>query len=164
MSQAAGLRREVKVRESKVVKEHLNNARVVLATMSGCSKLLKLAPKGRKYTVIIDEAAQASSASAFVPLQFADACIVAGDHQQLAPTVKSPVAQILSESIMKLIYSRFGGILLDVQYRMHPIIMEWASVASYEGRLVADSSVEKTLEGQEDDLLGPMVLCVLSLA
>ena len=42
---------------------------------------------------IIDEAAQASEISSWMPILFAKKVILAGDHKQLPPTVKSQKAE-----------------------------------------------------------------------
>jgi ATP-dependent RNA/DNA helicase IGHMBP2 len=42
---------------------------------------------------ILDEAAQSMKVSSWIPILMAEKVIMAGDHKQLPPTVKSKVAQ-----------------------------------------------------------------------
>jgi len=157
---ARELRAEIKSRERTAVHEAVARAHVVLATVTTCGKLAKLAPRDRRYTLVVDEAAQTSLASAFIPLALGcvDVCILAGDHMQLAPTVKLAAAEaLLGRSLMQAAVAArpAATALLDVQYRMHPCIMRWASAASYEGRLVAATGED--VISTVDDVLGPVV-------
>lgn len=51
---------------------------------------LRLLPDDYFDVVVIDECAQALEAGCWVPLLKAGKCVLAGDHQQLPPTVVSP--------------------------------------------------------------------------
>lgn len=85
------LRREVRQREERVVSELLKSRDLVFATCVGAaSKVLK---EERFDLVVIDEAAQALEPACWIPLLKAPRAVLAGDHKQLAPTVKSPKAE-----------------------------------------------------------------------
>ncbi|GAA5917260.1 hypothetical protein JCM5296_000312, partial [Sporobolomyces johnsonii] len=81
------LRRDLRKRQGGVVEEVLGKAKVVLATTHGAG--------GRsldKYdfdVVIIDEAAQATEPACWIPIMRGKKLILAGDHLQLPPTLKS---------------------------------------------------------------------------
>ena len=88
-NQVKELRKEVRTREKKCVDEVIRTAKVHLATLhgSGGRELV-----GRHWdVVIIDEASQALEAQSWIPLWSAQKVILAGDHLQLPPTVKSTV-------------------------------------------------------------------------
>lgn len=89
------LRKEVRTREEKVVKELINRSQVVLATTVGAaSRLLNTVTDGGVGDgtggfdlVIIDEAAQALEASCWIPILKGRKLVLAGDHCQLPPTI-----------------------------------------------------------------------------
>ncbi|XP_063014407.1 DNA-binding protein SMUBP-2 isoform X2 [Melospiza melodia melodia] len=146
------LRKELKEREEAAMTAALSQASVVLATNTGASSdgPLKLLPDTHFDLVVIDECAQALEASCWIPLLKAPKCILAGDHKQLPPTIIShrAAAEGLSLSLMERLAGHYGQRavrMLTVQYRMHRLIMEWASSELYGGRLSAHPSVAQHL-------------------
>ncbi|XP_051632894.1 DNA-binding protein SMUBP-2 [Manacus candei] len=146
------LRKELKEREEAAMASALSHASVVLATNTGASSdgPLKLLPENHFDLVVIDECAQALEASCWIPLLKAPKCILAGDHKQLPPTIVShrAAAQGLSLSLMERLARHYGERavrMLTVQYRMHRLIMDWASSELYGGRLSAHPSVAQHL-------------------
>ncbi|XP_072495490.1 DNA-binding protein SMUBP-2 isoform X2 [Notamacropus eugenii] len=142
------LRRELREREEAALLRSLSWADVILATNTGASPdgPLKLLPDDYFDVVVIDECAQALEASCWIPLLKARKCILAGDHQQLPPTVVSQQAAKagLSLSLMERLIEKHGQKvvrMLTVQYRMHQAIMQWASEELYHGQLTAHPSV-----------------------
>ena len=72
--------------------------------------------------------------------------VLAGDHQQLPPVVKSDqaVAKGFGVTLFERLLRAHGGqvgYMLTTQYRMNAAICDWASHELYEGRLVADATV-----------------------
>ncbi|NWR35063.1 SMBP2 protein, partial [Tachuris rubrigastra] len=146
------LRKELKEREEAAMASALRHASIVLATNTGASSdgPLKLLPENHFDLVVIDECAQALEASCWIPLLNAPKCILAGDHKQLPPTIVShrAAAQGLSLSLMERLVQHYGERavrMLTVQYRMHRLIMEWASTELYGGQLSAHPSVAQHL-------------------
>lgn len=96
-------------------------------------------------TVFIDEAAQALEPGCWIPIAKGQRVILAGDHHQLSPTVKSEKAarEGLSQTLFEKCIKRQPDTarMLTVQYRMHEQIMGFSSEKFYEGRLVAHQSV-----------------------
>ncbi len=96
-------------------------------------------------TVFIDEAAQALEAACWIPMRRAGRIILAGDHCQLPPTVKSFEAMKggLGRSLMETIIERHPECvtLLTMQYRMHSDIMRFSSEYFYGGQLTAAPEV-----------------------
>jgi DNA polymerase III delta prime subunit len=117
--------------------KELKKAEVVCATCIGASGTTL--DKIRFATVLVDECTQAAESAALVPM--ARGCqqvILLGDQCQLPPTVLSDVAETenLGESLFtRLVTQGVRPVLLDTQYRMHPLIAEFASAAFYNGRL-----------------------------
>ncbi len=115
--------------------------------------------------VVIDEATQATEPTTWIPMTRAKKVVMAGDHFQLPPTVRSKEAE--EKGLGITLFERYYEILgpeskqlLERQYRMHEKIMGFSSREFYEGLLVADESVKhhtlaglrgvkKTLETQE---------------
>ncbi|MDE6310354.1 MAG: AAA family ATPase [Muribaculaceae bacterium] len=96
-------------------------------------------------TVFIDEAAQASEPASWIPMRRARRMILAGDHCQLPPTVKSFEAAKggLGRSLMERIADNHPECLslLSIQYRMHSDIMRFSSDWFYGSRLSAAPEV-----------------------
>ncbi|KAF2239287.1 DNA helicase [Viridothelium virens] len=81
------LRKEYRERERGCVDQLIHQSKVVLATLHGAGGFHL---KGQQFdVVIIDEASQALEAQCWVPLLRAKKVVLAGDHLQLPPTVKS---------------------------------------------------------------------------
>jgi DNA polymerase alpha-associated DNA helicase A len=144
-AQIKDLRNEVRKRERKCVAEVIRSAKVHLATLHG-SGGRELA--GRTWdVVIIDESSQALEAQSWIPLLDAKKVILAGDHLQLPPTVKSlergktsPLETTLFDRMIAL-YGKTNVRMLTVQYRMNSEINDFPSKTLYSGKLVAAPSV-----------------------
>lgn len=84
------LRKEFRQRENRVVAELLKGSKVVLATLHGSGGNLI---KDEEFdVVIIDEASQALEAQCWIPVmgvKGVQKLVLAGDHLQLPPTIKS---------------------------------------------------------------------------
>lgn len=96
--------------------------------------------------VLIDEAGQALEPATWIPILRADKVLLAGDHCQLPPTVKSKEAARagLETTLMEKFVQRAAPeavSLLRTQYRMHRQIMEFSSRYFYQSRLEAHASV-----------------------
>jgi ATP-dependent RNA/DNA helicase IGHMBP2 len=96
-------------------------------------------------TVFIDEAAQALEPGCWIPIAKGERVILAGDHHQLPPTVKSEKAarEGLRETLFEKCIKRqpTTARMLTVQYRMHEHIMTFSSEQFYGGQLEAHQSV-----------------------
>lgn len=114
-------------------------ARVIASTLVGASnKLLD----GQHYsTLFIDEAAQALEPACWIAIRRANRVILAGDHCQLPPTVKSIAALKagLGKTLMERIVDSKPEVvtLLDTQYRMNEEIMRFSSSWFYDGKVKA---------------------------
>lgn len=90
------LRREFRERESKCVDNLVRGSSVLLSTLHGAGGHQL---RNAKFdVVIIDEASQALEAQCWIPLLSASKVVLAGDHLQLPPTVKSSVEKMKGQS------------------------------------------------------------------
>ena len=98
--------------------------------------------------LVLDEAGQATEPLSWVPILRANKVIMAGDHCQLPPTIRSKDAEAkgLGVSLFERLYERLGDpykTLLERQYRMHEQIMGFSSQMFYDNQLIADESVRE---------------------
>ncbi len=119
------------------------NARVVASTLVGAANKLLV---GRQFTTLfIDEAAQALEPACWIAMRRAHRVVLAGDHQQLPPTIKcyEALKQGLGKTLMERIVENQPDSVtfLDTQYRMNDEIMQFSSNWFYEGKLRSDESV-----------------------
>jgi superfamily I DNA and/or RNA helicase len=146
--QAKDMLREARQIEEGVVERVLSAARIVCATSTGLDDEIL---HGRAFDwCIMDEASQSTEPAAWIPLQYTNRLVLAGDHFQLPPTIISTEAakEGFDISLMERLLSTIGTKIsrrLDVQYRMHTDIMSFSSDVFYEGSLQADESVRTAL-------------------
>ena len=119
-------------------------ARVIACTLVGSANRLL---DGMKFgTLFIDEAAQALEAACWIPIRRASRVILAGDHCQLPPTIKSIAAMKggLDKTLMQRIveHKPEAVTLLKMQYRMNEAIMRFSSDWFYNGEVVAAPEVK----------------------
>lgn len=133
--------------EAKIREDLFNTSSVVACTLIGCAN--RLMERRHFGTLFIDEAAQALEAACWTAILKADRVIFAGDHQQLPPTIRCVEAAKagLDHTLMqKVVKSKPSCVsLLNVQYRMNRLIMDFSSRQFYHGRLMADPSVADSL-------------------
>ncbi len=101
---------------------------------------------GRRYPlVVIDEATQAPDPVALVAAKRARRLVLAGDHEQLPPTLLSePAARLgLGITMFERLVERAPQAvrMLTVQYRMSLELQAFASETRYGGKLLPDESV-----------------------
>lgn len=119
-------------------------ARVVASTLVGAGSRVM---EGQKFTTLfIDEAAQALEAACWIAIRRASRVILAGDHCQLPPTVKSIAALRggLGKTLMERIVENKSEVvtLLKVQYRMNEEIMRFSSDWFYGGQVEAAPQIK----------------------
>ena len=94
--------------EIRINSELFGEARVIACTLVGSAHRLL---EGMKFgTLFIDEAAQALEAACWIPMKRASRVILAGDHCQLPPTVKS-IAALRAGLGKTLIYKPLSPLL-----------------------------------------------------
>ena len=123
--------------ELRINAELFGEARVIACTLVGSAHHLL---EGMKFgTLFIDEAAQALETACWIPMKRASRVILAGDHCQLPPTVKSIAALRagLGKTLMERIAENKPEVvtLLKIQYRMNDEIMRFSSDWFYGGKV-----------------------------
>jgi superfamily I DNA and/or RNA helicase len=154
--EAHKIMKEVGRTEQYIIDDLLVQAQVVTATLVGANHYTVRSM--RYHTVVIDEAGQGIEPACWIPALKGEKLILAGDHLQLPPTIKSEEAAregLATTLLEKLAMQRPEAVtLLEEQYRMNTQIMQFSSREFYEGRLRAHASVaDRTLFPGDSPLL-----------
>ncbi|HJW17397.1 MAG TPA: AAA domain-containing protein [Flavisolibacter sp.] len=154
-AEARNINKEVERTEQYIIDDTLAKANVITATLVGANHYTV---RSRKYkTVVIDEAGQALEPACWIPILKARKLVMAGDHYQLPPTIKSEEAARdgLNITLLEKAVSLHpeAVVLLEEQYRMHETIMGFSSREFYEGKLKADPSVARRVLFEGDSPL-----------
>lgn len=142
----------------------MNSQQVILSTLNSSSSKGYLQHLEEDYfdVLIVDEASQALEASMWIAIPNASKLVLAGDINQLPPTVLSQEAinQGLNKSLMERAIEKLGKDsfrALTRQYRMNEKIMLWSSKRFYDNSLQADDTVKhhllKDLPGIKENCL-----------
>lgn len=146
-TEARNIMQSVEQTEQYIISDLLNKAQVITATLVGSNHTT--IRERRFQTVVIDEAGQALEPACWIPILKAQRVIMAGDHCQLPPTVKSMEAARggLTTTLMEKTVALHpqAVTLLEEQYRMNNTIMGFSSREFYDNRLHAHPSVAQRL-------------------
>jgi superfamily I DNA and/or RNA helicase len=142
-SEAHKIMKEVEQHEQYISDQVISSAEVITATLVGANHYTI---RDRRFgTVFIDEAGQALEPACWIPILKTGKLILAGDHFQLPPTIKSREAASkgLSITLMEKAAQLYpeAVTLLEEQYRMHTDIMNFSSRIFYGEQLRANESV-----------------------
>jgi len=156
-TEAKQLLKEATALEDYIQWEQFDTVQVIACTpVVAASKTMR----DKKFrTVFIDEAAQALEPMSWIPIARAERVVLAGDHCQLPPTVKSRKAEeaglkfTLFERVVE--NQKQATALLKTQYRMNDAIMQFSNRSFYDGALESDLTVKDTLLSHDtaEDLL-----------
>lgn len=129
--------------ECRINQQLFGEARVIASTLTGSANRVMT---GQKFTTLfIDEAAQALEAACWIAIRRAQRVVLAGDHCQLPPTIKSLEAMRggLQKTLMERIVENKPDTvtLLRTQYRMNERIMKFSSYWFYGGMVEAAPEV-----------------------
>ena len=141
--EARKIMKQVENTEQYIMDDLLARAQVITATLVGANHYTV---RNLKYhTVVIDEAGQALEPACWIPILKSQKVILAGDHCQLSPTVKSNEAgkKGLNTTLLEKSVALHpeAVVLLEEQYRMNEMIMNYSSSVFYENKLRAHASV-----------------------
>lgn len=145
--EAHKIMKEVGNAEQYIIDDIVAKAQVITATLVGSNNYTIRNLKFQ--TVIIDEAGQALEPACWIPILKAQKVVLAGDHCQLPPTIKSNEAakQGLATTLLEKLVNLYpeAVVLLEEQYRMNQHIMGFSSKVFYENRLKANVAVANHL-------------------
>jgi len=122
--------------ESQIIEDLVDRAQVVACTLVG--SIHRLLQDRTFKSVFIDEASQALEPACWIAIKKAHRVIMAGDHLQLPPTIKSLQAAKdgLANTLFEKAIRHIGeSVMLETQYRMHPDIMKFSGDHFYGGQL-----------------------------
>ncbi|MDR3678701.1 MAG: AAA domain-containing protein [Flavipsychrobacter sp.] len=150
--EAHKIMKEVGNTEQYIMDDLVAKAQVITATLVGAGHYTV---RHLKYhTIVIDEAGQALEPACWIPILKAQKVVLAGDHCQLSPTIKSAQAARggLSTTLLEKCVALHpqAVVLLEEQYRMNELIMGYSSKVFYQGKLKAHGSVAKHLLFPDD--------------
>ncbi|MCD0489869.1 AAA domain-containing protein [Pedobacter sp. MC2016-14] len=142
-NEAHKIRKEVDKIEEYIIGNVIEKAQVITATLVGANHYTI---RNLKFdTVVIDEAGQALEPACWIPILKAEKLVLAGDHCQLPPTIKSVEAarKGLSSTLLEKCVNLHpeAVVLLQEQYRMNELIMGYPSNVFYQGQLRANANV-----------------------
>lgn len=141
--EAHRIMKEVANTEQYITDDLLARAQVITATLVGANHYT--VRDLTYHTVVIDEAGQALEPACWIPMLKAQKVVLAGDHCQLPPTIKSQEAarKGLSTTLLEktVVLHPEAVSLLNVQYRMHEQIMGYSSRVFYANQVQAHASV-----------------------
>jgi ATP-dependent RNA/DNA helicase IGHMBP2 len=145
--EAYKIMKEVERSEQYVMDDVIARAQVITATLVGANHY---SVRNQQYDIaIIDEAGQALEPACWIPILKAKKVVLAGDHCQLPPTIKSQEAAkggLIKTLLEKGVEKHPEAVsLLEEQYRMHEKIMEFSSSIFYSNKLKANATVASRL-------------------
>ncbi len=145
--EAYKIMKDVERSEQYVMDDVIARAQVITATLVGANHY---SVRNQQYDIaIIDEAGQALEPSCWIPILKAKKVVLAGDHCQLPPTIKSQEAAkggLIKTLLEKGVEKHPAAVsLLEEQYRMHEHIMQFSSSIFYSNKLKANANVASRL-------------------
>jgi ATP-dependent RNA/DNA helicase IGHMBP2 len=142
--EAHRIMRDVTRIEEFASEDVISKAQVITATLVGADHYT--VSKLKYKTVVMDEAGQALEPAAWIPILKAERLVLAGDHLQLPPTVKSGLSGLTTTLLEKCVHLHPSAVsMLNEQYRMNTQIMGFSSKKFYDDRLMAHPSVANRL-------------------
>ena len=129
--------------EDQLVNDIVTRSQVICTTLISCDNK---SIRNLSYdTMAIDEASQALEPECWVGMLKSKRIILAGDHKQLPPTIKSKEAEKLGLAttiLDKMASPLSSSFLLRCQYRMNEDILAFPNKLMYEGKLYTAEEVK----------------------
>jgi superfamily I DNA and/or RNA helicase len=152
IQEAKSASQEAEKLENFITDSILDNAQVIATTLIGANH--HSISKKKYHTVFIDEASQALDPATWIPISKAQRIVLAGDHCQLPPTVKSYEAEKmgLGKTLLERLIQKQpeASVMLKVQYRTHEQIMGFSNEQFYQGNLIAHDSVKEVVLSEQE--------------
>lgn len=133
---------KIRILEDKIIKETIASSSIIFTTNS--SAAWDVIKDIHFDVAIIDEASQTTIPSILIPIAKAHKFILAGDHKQLPPTVINYQAQKLQKTLFESYINKYPqkSQLLDTQYRMNDVLMQFPNSQFYDSKLKTDKMIE----------------------
>lgn len=153
--QVGQARQEIDQLEDYIRFDIFQQTQVFACTYAGAGSQ---ALRGLKFPVVfMDEAAQGLEPATWIPILSAEKVVMAGDHCQLPPTIKSYEAATagLRQTLFEKVIERQpqSARMLAVQYRMPELIMGFSSKIFYDKQLRAAPVTATHNLGPEEPIL-----------
>lgn len=132
----------IKDLENNIIHDIVDKSDVILSTNS--SAALEAIEKTKFNIAIVDEASQATIPSVLIPIAKAQKFVLAGDHKQLPPTIISSKAHELEDTLFEELINKYPdkSALLNTQYRMNQLLMEFPNSEFYNSKLDSAETVK----------------------
>lgn len=132
----------IKDLENNIIYDIVDKSDVILSTNS--SAALEAIEKTKFNIAIVDEASQATIPSVLIPIAKAQKFVLAGDHKQLPPTIISSKAHELEDTLFEELINKYPdkSALLNTQYRMNQLLMEFPNSEFYNSKLDSAETVK----------------------
>lgn len=136
------LHNAIKDLENNTIHDIVDKSDVILSTNS--SAALEAIEKTKFNIAIVDEASQATIPSVLIPIAKAQKFVLAGDHKQLPPTIISSKALELEDTLFEELINKYPdkSALLNTQYRMNQLLMEFPNSEFYNSKLDSAETVK----------------------
>ncbi len=136
------LHNAIKDLENNIIHDIVDKSDVILSTNS--SAALEAIEKTKFNIAIVDEASQATIPSVLIPIAKAQKFVLAGDHKQLPPTIISSKALELEDTLFEELINKYPdkSTLLNTQYRMNQLLMEFPNSEFYNSKLDSAETVK----------------------
>ncbi len=136
------LHNAIKDLENNIIHDIVDKSDVILSTNS--SAALEAIEKTKFNIAIVDEASQATIPSVLIPIAKAQKFVLAGDHKQLPPTIISSKALELEDTLFEELINKYSdkSALLNTQYRMNQLLMEFPNSEFYNSKLDSAETVK----------------------
>ena len=154
LNEARTLKEDARMLEDHMIHDELNKAEVIACTLVGANSNYL---QNRTFkTLFVDEASQALEPASWIPIMKCNRVVMAGDHWQLPPTVKSLEAakEGLSETVFGRNITKWNAdVMLETQYRMHDDIMCFSNQYFYQGKLKSGEVISQRRQLFEKSVL-----------
>ncbi|MEX2591476.1 MAG: AAA domain-containing protein [Anditalea sp.] len=155
LDEAARIKEEAISLENYILYDIFQHAQVIASTLVGANNQ---ALKGLKFPVVfIDEAGQGLEPATWIPVLKTNKVVLAGDHCQLPPTIKSFEAakagliETLFEKVIKR--QKKASKMLSLQYRMPEMIMGFSGSYFYNNELKAAENTKSHCIAEDESVM-----------
>ncbi|MDD2983577.1 MAG: AAA domain-containing protein [Crocinitomicaceae bacterium] len=145
MQEVKNIRKEIRSLQAFYADKWIDEVSVICGTPIGLNDRLL---SGKQFdTLVMDEAGQCLEPLAWTAIRNVQRLVLAGDHQQLPPTVISEEAirNGFNKSFLEVVLEKYPKKhLLNTQYRMRQSIIDFPNAYFYDGQLQTPAHLQNT--------------------